>query len=85
MQLASPPPAQGPCFTGQTLKKGLPVSHRPCLAHPQTANARGKVAENATLPLRQPAAAVRQAPFLPLLRRVTSHNNTWQICLLTPI
>ena len=62
MKLASSPPAQGPCFAGQTPKKGLPVSHHPCLAHPQTANARGKVAENATLPLCQPAAAVRQTP-----------------------
>ncbi|MCE7923104.1 MAG: hypothetical protein DYG98_08595 [Haliscomenobacteraceae bacterium CHB4] len=57
-------------------EKGSARLAPPLPAHPQTANARGKVAENATLPLRQPAAAVRQAPFLPLLRHVTSHNNT---------
>ena len=43
-------------------EKGSARLAPPLPAHPQTANARGKVAETATLPLCQPAAAVRQTP-----------------------
>gem|GEM_PF-2972948 len=57
-------------------EKGSARLAPPLPAHPQTANARGKVAENATLPLRQPAAAVRHAPFLPLLRLLTSRTHS---------
>ncbi|MDX1913707.1 MAG: hypothetical protein SFV22_19585 [Saprospiraceae bacterium] len=46
-------------------EKGSARLAPPLHSSPTTANARGKVAENATLPLCQPAAAVRQVPFLP--------------------